>query len=167
MGIQWSKDYFSIARDAAVSLRDVDERLQRMYDAMTLSAQKYTQSRVSDVDPQAAIDAYIDAERAAESIRARLAGILEDATNLLYGYHARAGVAKLLSSKHADVICMRWLQLRTWLAISRDLGCSIRWCKQLESQAFAFMDDYGESALREFNDIESDYFEAMKGDMDE
>lgn len=165
--MKWARDYLAMARAAALQLAAIDADLSRKFDALQLSAQKYAESRSGDVDPQAAIDAYIDAEMAAEAARMPLLCIVDDATELLYGPHARAGVAKLLGAKYADVLCWRWLQLRSWREIARDLRCSVRWAQQLEQDALDWMDKTGESHIRAHNGIESDYYESMRWGGDE
>lgn len=161
--MKWARDYLAMARHAALELRAIDADLTAKHDALMLQAQRYSESRRTDVDPQAAIDAYVDAEMAAEAARAPLLCIVDDATELLYGPHARAGVAKLLGAKYADVLCWRWLQLRSWRDIARDLRCSVRWCQLVQAAAFDWMDDVGEAHIRAYNDGEQEFLDAMRG----
>lgn len=159
---KWARDYFDTARAEALKLRAIDEDMARRHAKLMLQAQKYAESRVSGFDSQSAIDDYIDAEMAAEAARTPHRAFVDDATELLYGPHARAGVAKLYGSKNADVVNMHWLQLLPWTSVARETGYSTRWVKQLAVNVFDWMDEVGESHIRAYNDGEEEFFESMK-----
>lgn len=160
--MEWARDYFTMARRAALELQRIDAEFSRLADARNLKAQGYADGRASLSDAQAASDAYIDAERALDGLRAPHRAVLDDATTLLYGPRARAGVAKLLGAKYADVLCWRWLQLRPWREIARDFGRSVRWCQQIQETAFNWMDSTGEGHIRAYNDGEEELIEQVK-----
>lgn len=160
--MKWARDYLAMARHAALELRAIDADLTAKHDALMLQAQRYSESRSKAVDPQAAIDAYVDAEMAAEAARAPHLAVVDDCTELLYGPHARAGVAKLLGAKYADVLNQRWLQLRTWAAIARDMGVTVRWAQMCGQAAIDWMDETGESQIRAFNAGEEEFIDALR-----
>lgn len=161
--MKWARDFFAMARHAALELQAIDTRLTALADARNIKAQGYANGRVSLSDVQAASDAYLDFEKAADGLRAPHRAILDDATELLYGPHARAGVAKLLGAKYADVLCWRWLQLRNWREIARDFGRTVRWCQLVQAAAFDWLDDVGEAHIRAYNDGEQEFLDAMRG----
>ena len=162
--IEWARDYFGLARRAALELRALDLKHESLRSACRLGAVKLSERRTGDFDPQAAIDELVDFEKALDGLRAPHAAILDDAINLLYGPRGRLGVAKLLGTRNADVLCWRWLQLRRWREIARDLGCSVRWAQEIETKTFNWLDEFGEMHLREQNAVELDYYESMRGD---
>lgn len=165
--MNWSRDYFAMAKAAASKMDEIREELTRRHSALVLQAQRYFESRtVGDLDPQRAMDEYIDAEREAECELADLQAQVDDALGILYGFHGRGGVAKLYSRRCADCINWRWLQRRKWADVAADLDCTARWAQQLESDAFDFMDRYGESAIRSANGIDEDYIDSMRWEGD-
>ena len=152
-----------MAKAAASKMDEIREELTRRHSALVLQAQRYFESRtVGDLDPQHAMDEYIDAEREAECELADLQAQVDDALGILYGFHGRGGVAKLLGHKYADVLCWRFLQVRRWREIAADLGCSVRWAQEFANTALDWMDSTGEAHIRAANDNEAEFIEQVR-----
>ena len=165
--MNWSRDYFGMARRAAHAIRALDMQYESLKSAVRLGAQSYNSGRGGGVDPQshqAAMDALLDFEREMPRLYAPHDEAIADALLILYGWRGRGGVAKLLGEKYADVVNWRWLQLRRWREIAADLSCSVRWAQMVEDTAFDWMDEYGEMQIREQSDVDVDYVESMRGE---
>ena len=162
--MRWARDFLAMARHAVLQLRAIDSTVDAMRDALMLQAQRYSDAPhgSADLDPQAAIDAYIDAQAKAEVERVPLQEVVDDALEVLYGPHMRAGVARMLGATYADVLNQRWLQLRTWAAIAADMGVTTRWAQECGRVALEWMDETGESHIRAFNAGEEEFYESMR-----
>lgn len=74
--------------------------------------------------------------------------MIDEALVLLYGEDNHGGLAKMKGNRYADVLCMAYLQSMPWNEVAKVMQCSPKWCRELSSVAFAFIDAMGFAKVR-------------------
>lgn len=145
-----AQEYFERIRENVIEIERSKGMLDVLMQSEDVSAQSYDcRTSGGEVDAMDKVDRRIDFESRLKERIGELEGELDDATDVLYGKSGRGGLAKLKGNRYADVLCMAYLQAMTWHETADVMRCSQKWCRELASAAFVFVDEFGLSKLRE------------------
>lgn len=102
-----------------------------------------------DGDPMDAVASRIDFEGRLQMRIADAGELIDEACSLLYGGDNRGGLAKAKGTRYADAVCMAYLQAQPWAEIAEVMQCSPKWCRELCSAAFRYIDAAGFATIKE------------------
>lgn len=145
-----AKEYFEGIRDEVNGIEKTREMLARLKAKEGAKAQSYSASSGGGyADPMDAINGRIDLEGRLKQRIADSSEVIDEACILLYGKDNRGGLAKLKGNRYADAVCMAYLQAMPWDEIAEIMQCSRRWCIELCTTAFRYIDEVGFAAIKE------------------
>ncbi len=104
-------------------------------------------------DALAGIDSLIDsdAQSRLSKMDSDLIGLTNRALDVLYGDSGRGGVAKMVGTDEADILCYRYLIGESWATVARryepDTSNLTMWCKCRARQTCRQIDRIGMDAL--------------------
>lgn len=137
-----ARDYFTSILDELRRLARIGQLVEELKSAEGVKAQSYDVigSPGSSSDPTDRIDGRIDLEARYDTDLRALGMRVDLASIVLYGDDGRGGVAEAKGARYADPVCMRYLQGMGWREISDVMECTPRWCQELCSATFRWLD---------------------------
>ena len=141
-----ARDLFEASRDAAKECRAARIQLERLESSRfggSGSVAGGGRGGRHDVNGMGATIALVDFQ---ELMRRRIADdteLMELATAVAYGEDGRGGVAALMGSGHADVLCWRYIAAETWERCARACNITRATAVRRAQEAFDVVDALG------------------------
>lgn len=143
-----AQEYFEDVRAIVVDIERSRDVLTRLISQEELQAQHYGQPQgAGSNDTVDKINQRLEFEKRLKCRIEESQEILAEANVILYGSDGHGGLAKLKGNRYADVVCMAYLQAMSWGEVAEIMRCSPKWCRELRSAAFAYIDNVGISNL--------------------
>ena len=144
-----SRDWFDLIRDRVEKLAKLEQNAEDKRSAVLPKGQQFEpSSHRGPCDGSAAMLRYVEADTELDTMRKDVEGLLERATEVLYGRSGRGGLAKARSSADADCIFGYYLLHMTWREVADELvrpesKNGRHWCRMKACRAFEYMDRVG------------------------
>ena len=157
-----SAEWFGQIRDSVLGLSDAEEHVAEMRSALVLKAQSYEGHRQLDYTRPNGVDELLDAERSVSERGLEVSSMKGEAMRVLFGPMSRAGVAKMLGRKYANVLYLRYVEALPWTDVAEELGWTTGWCMALANRALAWIDEVGWARIEEENELEEEWAEQCR-----
>lgn len=139
-----AQDYFEQIRETVVEIDRSKEMLTRLLAQEGAKIQRYGEQQGNgNSDAMDRINRRIEFEQRLQRRIDEASIMLDEATELLYGADDHGGLAKLKGNRYADVLCMAYLQATPWREVAEVMRCSVKWCHELSTAAFDYIDAVG------------------------
>lgn len=152
-----SYEMFEMIVDLQRKVDSLERDVERAYASVGPHGQKFgTVHGTSGHDRMAPIDRIIDSDatRELEIAKGRLHTLMDFATDVLYGKSGRGGVAKLIGTDEADLLCRHYCEGMSWAKVGRlfdpDSNNTTNmtvWCQRYARSVFDRIDKVGMRTL--------------------
>lgn len=152
-----SYELFETVLDMQEKVSRLEQEVERAYASVGPHGQKFGALHgTHGHDPMASIDRLIDSDatRELELAKGRLLTLMDFATDVLYGKSGRGGVAKIIGTDEADMLCRHYCEGMSWAKVGRlfdpDSNNTTNmtvWCQRYARSVFERIDEVGMRTL--------------------